>query len=141
MKFSPGIRGILETALYVGDLQRSIEFYERVFQFPKMYSVDRMCALNAGDRQILLLFLKGASIEDMPGAGGVVPGHDGNGRLHLALAIAPESLGDWCDWLSVCEIPVESTVHWPAGGTSLYFRDPDGHLIELATPGLWPNDH
>ena len=25
------------------------------------------------------------------------------------------------------------------GGESLYFRDPDGHLLELVTPGLWPN--
>jgi len=23
------------------------------------------------------------------------------------------------------------------GGHSIYFRDPDGHLLELATPGLW----
>ena len=26
---------------------------------------------------------------------------------------------------------------WPRGGTSLYMRDPDGALVELATPGLW----
>ena len=24
------------------------------------------------------------------------------------------------------------------GGESIYFRDPDGHVLELATPGLWP---
>jgi catechol 2,3-dioxygenase-like lactoylglutathione lyase family enzyme len=35
---------------------------------------------------------------------------------------------------------LESRLHLVAlhrGGTSLYFRDPDGHLLELATPGLW----
>ena len=26
---------------------------------------------------------------------------------------------------------------WSRGGRSIYFRDPDGHLLELATPGLW----
>jgi len=32
---------------------------------------------------------------------------------------------------------VEGRVDWPAGGKSVYFRDPDGHMLELATPGLW----
>ncbi|HWQ03343.1 MAG TPA: glyoxalase, partial [Candidatus Nitrosotenuis sp.] len=25
------------------------------------------------------------------------------------------------------------------GGRSIYFRDPDGHSLELVTPGVWPN--
>ena len=36
-------------------------------------------------------------------------------------------------------IEVESRVNWARGGTSLYFRDPDGNSLEVATPGLWPN--
>ena len=31
----------------------------------------------------------------------------------------------------------EKTITWAAGGTSHYFRDPDGHLVELASPGVW----
>ena len=34
-------------------------------------------------------------------------------------------------------IEIESRVTWPGGGTSLYFRDPEGHLLELLTPGVW----
>jgi catechol 2,3-dioxygenase-like lactoylglutathione lyase family enzyme len=37
-------------------------------------------------------------------------------------------------------IAIESRITWARGGTSLYFRDPDGHSLEVATPGLWPND-
>ena len=41
--------------------------------------------------------------------------------------------------LAACGIAVESRVVQTHGGTSLYFRDPDGHSLEVATPGLWPN--
>ena len=135
----PEISGILETAVYVADLPTSLSFYEKAFRFPVMYSDQRLCALNAGPRQVLLLFLKGASSQDSHIPGGVIPAHDGNGQLHLAFAIAKEELESWEQWLREAGIAVESTVHWAAGGTSLYFRDPDGHLLELATPGLWAN--
>jgi hypothetical protein len=36
-------------------------------------------------------------------------------------------------------IGAESRLHWPHGGTNLYFRDPEGNSLEVATPGLWPN--
>ena len=135
----PEISGILETAVYVADLPTSVSFYEKVFRFPVMYSDHRLCALNASPRQVLLLFLKGGSTQDSNTAGGIVPAHDGGGQLHLAFAIAKDGLESWEGWLREAGIPIESTVHWAAGGTSLYFRDPDGHLLELATPGLWAN--
>ncbi len=34
-------------------------------------------------------------------------------------------------------VAVESVVTWPGGAKSLYFRDPDGNLAELITPGFW----
>ena len=34
-------------------------------------------------------------------------------------------------------IAIEGRTDWSRGGHSIYFRDPDGHLLELATPGLW----
>nr|WP_197998803.1 hypothetical protein [Gimesia aquarii] len=35
-------------------------------------------------------------------------------------------------------IGIESRVNWPRGGESIYFRNPDNHVVELATPGIWP---
>ena len=35
------------------------------------------------------------------------------------------------------QVEIEGRTDWPRGGHSIYFRDPDGHLLELATPGLW----
>jgi catechol 2,3-dioxygenase-like lactoylglutathione lyase family enzyme len=34
-------------------------------------------------------------------------------------------------------VTIEARNNWERGGRSIYFRDPDGHLLELATPGLW----
>ena len=134
---APKVNGILETALYVDDLKVSASFYKTFFQFETLFADERLCALNVSDRQVLLLFLKRASNVAMTSSGGVIPPHDGDGNLHFAFSIAASELETWENWLRENEIVIESTVKWNRGGTSLYFRDPDNHLLELVTPGLW----
>src|SRR5262245_52124600 len=133
----PTLTGVLETALYVADLPRSVRFYQTLFDLEVLAADDRFCALNVAGRQVLLLFARGASLTPAVLPGGTIPPHDGSGRLHLALAIPAADLGEWERRLEAKGVPIESRVSWPRGGRSLYFRDPDGHLVELATPGLW----
>ncbi|HEV8058909.1 MAG TPA: VOC family protein [Gemmataceae bacterium] len=133
----PRLTGILETCLHVADLARSIEFYRRLFSWPLLARDDRFVALAVADKQVMLLFLKGASEHDMRVDGGVIPGHGGDGRLHVAFAIPADDLEAWQHRLADQSIALASIVLWPSGGTSLYFRDPDEHLVELATPGVW----
>jgi catechol 2,3-dioxygenase-like lactoylglutathione lyase family enzyme len=70
--------------------------------------------------------------------GGWIPAHEGSGRLHFAFAVAAEDLAAWEAHLAGEGIEIESRVDWPRG-RSVYFRDPDQHLVELVTPGLWAN--
>jgi catechol 2,3-dioxygenase-like lactoylglutathione lyase family enzyme len=70
--------------------------------------------------------------------GGTIPPHDGHGPVHMALSIAADELGAWEALLNDADVEIEGRTKWPRGGESIYFRDPDGHLLELATPGLWP---
>jgi catechol 2,3-dioxygenase-like lactoylglutathione lyase family enzyme len=133
----PIVGRVLETSLYVEQLDRSIDFYQRIFGFEKLTGDDRFCALNVSGQQVLLLFLKGASLAPMPMPGGVIPPHDGAGRLHLAFTIPATAEQDWHRHLEAASVAIESRVAWPRGGFSLYFRDPDGHLLELITPGCW----
>jgi catechol 2,3-dioxygenase-like lactoylglutathione lyase family enzyme len=135
----PAITGILETALYVADLDAAQRFYQDLFGFPLMFSDPRLRALNVTDQQVLLLFQQGASFEANIIPGGVIPAHDGAGQLHLACAIAASELEPWRRKLAEQGVALESTVSWERGGTSIYFRDPDQHLLELVTPGCWPN--
>ena len=134
---APQVTGILESALYVGSLDRSREFYRSLFGFEELFRDDRLCALAVAGRQVLLLFLRGASEHDNTVPGGVIPPHGGEGRLHVAFAIPAEQLESWEHRLADHDIVVQGRVEAPRGGTSLYFRDPDGHLVEIATPGLW----
>ncbi len=132
----PSVSGVLETSLYVADLERSAAFYERIFGFTVLTFDDRLCAFNVAGRQVLLLFRKG-KVEAIPTGGGLIPAHQGGGRLHMAFAIGAEEVEPWKEWLARNEVAIESEVAWPRGGSSLYFRDPDGNLIELAAPGIW----
>lgn len=133
------VEGVLETALYVADLQKSRDFYKALFQFSVLVDEDRLCALSVADRQVLLLFWAAETTRnDVDTPGGVIPGHLANGEIHLCFQITSDQLDAWRNLLSQRDIEIESTVKWPRGGTSLYFRDPDRHLIELATPGIWP---
>lgn len=136
----PDLNGVLETAIYVDDLARARRFYGQQLGLAAMYEDERMSAYDAGRGGVLLVFRRGASREGAQLAGGRIPGHDGEGPLHLAFAIAAEALQAWEQRLASQGIMIESRVHWPRGARSIYFRDPDQHLVELATPGLWPNN-
>jgi catechol 2,3-dioxygenase-like lactoylglutathione lyase family enzyme len=133
----PALNGVLETSLYVDDLDRSSRFYEDVFGLILMTGDDRLRAYSVGKGSVLLLFKRGASncFTQMPF--GTLGPHDGNGPLHFAFTIASEELTVWEDHLRRHKIAIETRIHWPRGGTSLYFRDPDNNLGELATPGVW----
>jgi hypothetical protein len=66
-----------------------------------------------------------------------IPPHDGSGPLHVAFAVTAPQLAEWEAQLERCKVAIEGRTSWPRGGRSVYFRDPDGHLLELATPGVW----
>jgi catechol 2,3-dioxygenase-like lactoylglutathione lyase family enzyme len=133
----PTLDGVLETALYVDDLDRARGFYADILGLRLLVQDDRMCAFAVGSRSVLLIFRRGASLETIRMSGGTIPPHDGSGPLHVAFATRTEELAEWEARLHRFDIAIEGRTSWPRGGRSVYFRDPDGHLLELATPGLW----
>ncbi len=134
----PALLGVLETVLYVETFERACPFYEGVLGLKGIYRDQRLAAYDVGSRGVLLLFLRGHSLETVHLPGGTIPPHDGHGPVHIAFSIAADELAAWQERLRTENIAIEGRTTWPRGGTSIYFRDPDGHLVELATPGLWP---
>jgi len=133
----PSLTSVLETSLYVDDLDRASRFYEETFGLTRIEGDDRFRAYSVGGRSVLLLFKRGASNRVTPLPEGQLGPHDGSGPLHLAFSISAEDLPAWERRLADHGIAIETRIKWPRGGTSIYFRDPDNHSLELATPGLW----
>lgn len=135
---APALGHVVETGLYVDDLDRACAFYEGVLGLAPMLSDARFRAYPLG-QTVLLLFKRGSALEAIHLPGGTIPPHDGAGRLHFALSIAAADVEAWRTRLADQGIAIEGETRWPKGAVSLYFRDPDGHLVELVSPGLWAN--
>jgi catechol-2,3-dioxygenase len=133
----PPISGILETAVDAVDLARTAEFYRRTLGLAILLDTPRLVAFDAGSANVLLVFQAGAVERHMTDDRGTVPGHGSRGRVHFALKISADSLEAWRKRLETLGIPLTGEYRWPRGGMSLYFDDPDGNVVELATPGLW----
>ncbi len=134
---SPKIDRVIETCLHVDDLDRSAVFYHDVLGFTEIAGDRRFRAFDVGGRSVLLLFRRGGTHETVHLRGGTIPPHGGQGELHVAFAVAADELPAWEARLARHGVTIEGRMEWPAGGRSLYFRDPDRHLLELASPGLW----
>jgi catechol 2,3-dioxygenase-like lactoylglutathione lyase family enzyme len=129
----PPIVNLVETAVYVDDLDRAEVFYRDVLGLtPLGREGNRHVFFRVGDADVLLLFNAAETLK-----GDHLPAHGAAGPGHFALGIPAGSLDEWRRTLSGMGVSVEQEVEWPRGGRSLYFRDPAGNSVELITPGLW----
>ena len=125
------VSGISETALYVEDMKRSVEFYQQIFGFPTLLVSERLTALRVAPGQVLLIMQRRLSSEVSVMPFGVIPPSDAAGTQHVAFGVQPDDLGEWREKFLHRGVEIESELEWPEGGESLYVRDPDDHSIEL----------
>lgn len=124
---------VLETCLYVDDLDAAERFYADVLGLELDSRVkDRHVFFRCGAAMFLLF--NPAATEH---AAGPVPPHGARGPGHVAFAVSQTDIPAWRDQLLQRNIPIEAEVTWPSGGLSLYFRDPAGNSIELTSPSIW----
>ncbi len=125
--------GILETCLYVDELDVAEAFYRDVLGLAFICrQAGRHVFFRCGDRMLLLFNPDGSS---RPGSD--VPSHGARGPLHIAFAVDDDERDEWRSRLKAHGVEIEKSIDWPQGGWSLYFRDPAGNSLELATPRIW----
>ena len=124
---------ILETALYADDLDAAEAFYTTVLGLEAHSRIPgRHVFFRCGDAMLLVF-----NPEATAHATGAVPPHGARGPGHVAFAVDDESLASWREQLHAHNVSIEAETPWPNGGRSLYFRDPAGNSVELATPAIW----
>lgn len=135
----PPIAGMLETGVCVDDLAASSRFYKDVLGLRTVLEIDRLHAFDLGPGEVLLLFDRAMAHYDSDTKLGFVPGHGTTGKAHFCFRIGAGTYDAWKDYLRGRHVEITGEVNWPAGGRSFYFNDPEGNVLEMATPGLWAN--
>ena len=130
--------GILESALYVDDLDRAEAFYGGVLGLERIAKVEgRHVFFRCGDGVLLLFDARETVKPPKPDARLPVPPHGTSGQGHLCFRAGAEEIEDWKARLVSQGVAIEADFEWPKGGRSIYFRDPSGNSIEFAEPRIW----
>lgn len=130
--------GILESALYVDDLDAAEAFYGGVLGLSRITRAERRHVFFRCGGGVLLLFI--AEATEIPPALDArlpVPPHGSRGPGHLCFRAEGEEIERWKTHLAAQGIDIEADFLWPSGGRSIYFRDPAGNSLEFAEPGIW----
>jgi len=129
---------ILESALYVSDLAAAEAFYGGVLGLEKISQVkDRHVFFRCGQSVLLLFNAEATRVPPHDGARLPVPPHGASGEGHLCFSASGAEIDAWKQRLEAHGVPIEADFEWPAGGRSIYFRDPSGNSLEFAEPRIW----
>lgn len=129
---SPRITGILETVLYVADIDRAERFYRDVLGMIQIGKEPGRHVFFRVGSGVLLLFRA-----ETTRRAGSLPPHGADGEIHVCFTTSPAEYEGWKRRIAGQGVPIEQETEWPRG-RSFYFRDPDGNLLELANADIWP---
>lgn len=128
----PTLSRILETVLYAVDLAAAEKFYSDVLELPLLTKEPgRSLAYTVGV-DMLLIFYAPESLKKTN-----LPAHGASGPGHVAFEIDENEYETWKEHLTGSKVVIEKEVTWKSSALSLYFRDPSGNVLEIATHGVW----
>jgi len=129
---------VLETSVYVDDLALAERFYREVLGLETFTrEPGRHVFFRCGDGMLLLFDPRTTATGQVVVGQAPVPRHGAVGAGHVAFGVPASEMDGWRASLIGHGVAIESEVDWPGGGRSIYFRDPAGNSLELATPETW----
>jgi catechol 2,3-dioxygenase-like lactoylglutathione lyase family enzyme len=134
----PQIQGLLETCIYAADLSAAEQFYVRVVGLTVYARVpDRHVFFRCGESMFLVFNPAATQAGMRDGSGQMRMQHGAIGAGHVAFQVDESTLAAWRRQLAAHGVTIEAELTWPGGGRSIYFRDPAGNSVELATATVW----
>lgn len=131
--------GIMETAIYVDDLDAAEAFYREVFGLEIVTKLPGQFVFFRCGQQMLLIF----DPEKSRQANGEnpIPRHGAAGQGHFCFYAENRAEVDaWRERFVSLDIPVEHYHRWPNDSWSVYIRDPAGNSVEVGEGRLWGFD-
>ncbi|MBN2335051.1 VOC family protein [Candidatus Bathyarchaeota archaeon] len=113
--------------IYVKDIEKSLKFYDEVFGFPvKQRS-------GSGEAKIVILDIGGGLLELVQRPGSPCPPPTGNWS-HMALHVS--DFDEKVAMLEEMKAEITRKVTMDSGSRLCFFKDPDGHTLELMEKGF-----
>lgn len=123
---------IKETCLYISDLDQTEHFYAGKLGLPVISKVNHRHIFFRVGQSVLLCFLPEATKQEAR-----LPPHFAYGRQHIAFEAPTEEYQQWKQKLKEENIEITHEQAWKEGLHSVYFEDPDGHVLEIVPEGTW----
>jgi catechol 2,3-dioxygenase-like lactoylglutathione lyase family enzyme len=128
---------VLETSLYITDLDRAVAFYRDVLGLrliaDKYFEGGRGAALQVGSGPSVLLLFRA----DLTLQGGMLLPHGTKGPGHAAFRIEESEIPAWRNRLEQHNVKIAQEFAFGNNPPSIYFYDPDGNVLELAVESIW----
>lgn len=128
----PTLSKIVETCLYVSDLEQTRDFYNGLLGLELItLKKGRHVFFRVGS-DVLLCFLPEVTKHEAE-----LGTHYAHGQQHFAFECPAGELDAWKAFLTENGVNIDREITWRPGCRSIYFRDPDQHSVEIVMPGLW----
>lgn len=122
---------IKETAINIKNIDATEHFYHHLLGLEIIAKSENYIFFRVGTD--LLLCFDTDKTKDQT----TIPSHEARGIQHFAFECTTEDYEAWKMHISNQGIEIETEITWETNKKSFYFRDPDGHCVEIIEPLMW----